>query len=254
MTIPSRDEIRLAEIAFLLRHGDAVRRASRLRARCVEELAKIGREARQAGQRGASYPSPEMFEARAEMVQVSLDEIDTILKTYGAGKRNLEIEERGPTVEAVLMRLKELRNSKGDPLARMFANGAITADDWVDAREIAAIWRAVTSRLTTHTMRLNEKSAGETEARRLSRAEANEKSMLLHSFVYVPWSKHVGSNAVQLVLAIAVEGQSVRALRRRFSVSSDTVVQRFTNAIECYRDIRETNRASWDRVWERSVA
>ena len=266
-------DIEMVCIAFEMRQPDAMERAERLREYLVGETMKAmetvelqqntiesGRDVhlRESKTSIIGYETIDIISASERNIERALEligkasRVSDLIEQHGKKRLRDDIVDPGPTTEM----LYQLRNSRnGDPVLRLNAlyrkTGRGLNDDHVrSACEIASVVHFITNGLGALVSRLPVKSDEGDDLSLRSRTETwidtMERMALLHAKVFRPWSQR-NKSAVKIVLGLVVEGESLRALRRRYRMRWEKALNKLVGALDdyavCRKHFRKTGKA-----------
>lgn len=250
--LPTEADIEAARVAWANHRSDARERTDSIKRHCYCEIVKYQKHLRT--YRGKLTPAQasrrEQLKTNAERAQDRLADVDKIIREHD--KRLQPDTDEGPTTQQIVRGLLEQTAPDGerrpfaprvkiDPVLKLYGDGKLSDDDLHDAREIAGIFRRMTSRVSAKTMRFDSLSEPGEEGQRFYSTDSEEHYLLLHSRVYGPWTKAISKQDLQLTLGLVVEGLSLNALRKKYGGRASTILDRIQQALEVYRRFRGTH-------------
>jgi len=171
-------------------------------------------------------------------------------------RRRSNSTDTGPTPETVVQQNRALsdvslyahardgedfrRSSNGDSLKRLRANGVITADEEKAGRQIASIFEAVTRGMGAKAGSLERGQGGGTW-------RISDRLAVLHQDRYRPWAqqalKRVGAPGLEMAIAVAVDGESLRRASRRQRIGYARAQRIIKHALGLY--VRQQQATRW---------
>jgi hypothetical protein len=232
---PEPHDVLICRLAFQLRLPDAVpitlaRIEDSLRAIVAQRLRRVPEAEIEAG------PAVARRNKLLELLTAHAYQADD-----GAGgltwlpKFSPKADIEGPTPYT----LAQIRRGRGNPLLRLHLLGHIDNDQLRAAFEIAAVVAHLAIGLGAKGVRLPVGDGEWRHSRRYRTMAAAEWFALVHIKVYKPWADRIPPRDRQVVLALVIDGKSVRDLRKQFRLGRETVLAIIQRSLAAYTLQRE---------------